>query len=328
VHALVTGATGFLGSHLAARLMARGARVRVLVRRTSDLERLSGLDVEYVYGDVTDRAAVDAAVGGVDTVFHCAALVELGPVDAARLREVNVEGTRNVLEAAAAAGALAIHVSSVSALGPTGPSPVDETWWADTAPTVAYEAAKRRAHELARQLAAGGASVRIASPGGIYGYGDESSMAQLIETFSRYPTPIGYMPELVQSLVNVDDCADGLILIADRGRDGEEYLLVADTVTFREWFELIACGAGRRAPIAYVPTRFVRWCSRPIAAVVRRLGGNAGMVTDTVEIATRHQAFSGERARRELGWEPRSLRQGMVEMCGAYRRDHRRRRSR
>jgi nucleoside-diphosphate-sugar epimerase len=299
--------------------------VRALVRRTSDLKRLDGVDVELAYGDVADRSSVDAAMTGVDVVFHCAALVELGPNDPARLREVNVGGTHNVLEAASASGALAVHVSSVSAHGPTGPTPVDESWWADKPPTVAYEAAKRDAHLLAQRMANEGASVRIASPGGIYGYGDVSSMAQLIETFSRFPTPVGYMPELVQSLVNVDDCADALLLIAERGSDGDEYLVSADTVTFREWFELIAFGAGRHSPIAYVPTGFVRWSSRPVAAMVRRLGGNAGMITDTVEIATRHQAFSGERARRELGWAPRDLRQGMVEMCGAFRRDHQQR---
>jgi nucleoside-diphosphate-sugar epimerase len=303
-------------------LVARGDEVRVLVRPTSDLKRLAHLDLDLAYGDVTDRASVAAAVMDVDVVFHCAALVELGPADPARLREVNVGGTRNVLEAASAVGARAVHVSSVSALGPTGPTPVDESWWAAARPKVAYEAAKREAHLLARDMAAEGASVRIASPGGIYGYGDESSMAQLIETFSRYPTPVGYMPELVQSLVNVDDCADALILIAEQGSDGDEYLLSADTVTFREWFELIAFGAGRRPPVAYVPTRSVRRSSRLVAAVVRRVGGNAGMITDTVEIATRHQAFSGDRARRELGWAPRDLRQGMVEMCGALRRDH------
>jgi dihydroflavonol-4-reductase len=324
VHALVTGATGFLGSHLASKLAARGDRVRVLVRRTSDLGRLAGVDVDHVYGDVTDRTSVENAAEGAEAVFHCAALVELGPADAARLREVNVDGTRNVLEAAVAAGAIGVHVSSVSALGPTGPTPVDETWWASEVPTVVYEAAKRDAHLLARRMAAGGASVRIAIPGGIYGYGDESSMAQLIQTFSKYPTPVGYMPELVQSLVNVDDCADALILIAERGRDGGEYLLVSDAVTFRDWFELIAFGAQRRPPVAYVPTSFVRWASRPVAAVVRRVGGNPGMITDTVEIATRHQAFSGDRARRELGWAPRDLRRGMVEMCGAYRLDRQR----
>jgi dihydroflavonol-4-reductase len=244
------------------------------------------------------------------------------------MQNVNVDGTRHVLEAAVDQGATTVHVSSVSALGPTGPSPVDEQWWSPNEPSVGYEATKREAHLLARAMAARGAPVRIGIPGGIYGYGDESSMAKLIEAFTSYPTPIGYMPELVQSLVNVDDCATGLRLIAEHAPDGGEFILCADAVPFREWFELIAYGAGRRPPIAYVPTSAVRWSSRPAAALTRWFRGNPDMVIDTVEIATRHQAFSGDKARSELGWAPRSLRQGMVEMCGAIRRDNDRKRVR
>jgi dihydroflavonol-4-reductase len=327
VPALVTGATGFLGSRVARRLTEVGTDVRVIARSTSNLRRLDDLEVEIVHGDVTDRASVVEAMRDVDVVYHCAALVELGPPDVTRLHDVNVNGTRHVLEAAADADALAVHVSSVSALGPTGLQEVDESWWLADEPTVPYERTKREAHELARSFAAGGARVRIGVPGGIYGHGDESSMAALITAFTSYPTPVGYMPELVQSLVNVDDCAEGLRLIAERAGDGDEFILCADAVPFRTWFDLIAFGAGRRPPVAFVPTSTVRWASRPAAAVLRRTGGNSGIVTDTVAIATRHQAFSGDKARAELGWQPRPLRQGMVEMCGAIRMENDRKRA-
>jgi farnesol dehydrogenase len=189
-----------------------------------------------------------------------------------------------------------------------------------------YEGTKRRGHLVARAMAQAGAPVRIGIPGGIYGYGDTGSMAKLIETFVTYPTPIGYLPDMVQSLVNVDDCAEGLVLIGERGRDGEEYLLCADSVPFREWFQLIAAGAGRRPPLVFVPTRWVRASARPVAAIARAVGANPDMLIETIEIATRHQAFSGDKARRELGWSPRSLRQGMTEMCGRIRQDNDRRR--
>lgn len=326
MRAVVTGATGFLGSRVARQLVERGYDVCVLVRETSDLSRLEGIDLNRVIGDVVDRSSVLRAVDGADVVFHCAALVELGPRDRAHLEQVNVEGTRNVLEAASGADAIAVHVSSVSALGPTGPDPVDESWWSTEPETVAYEQTKREAHLLARSMAADGAKVRIGIPGGIYGHGDVSSMAALIKVFASYPTPVGYMPELVQSLVNVDDCATGLRLIAERAHDGDEFILCADSVPFRTWFELIAEGAGRRAPFGFVPTSWVRRASRPVAGVLRRTGGNPGMVTDTVAMATRHLAFSGDKARRELGWEPRDLRRGMTEMCGAIRMEKERRR--
>ena len=228
-----------------------------------------------MHGDVTDRVFGRGGRDGVDVVYHCAAFVELGR-DRTQMQRVNVDGTRHVLEAAAEQGATAVHVSSVAALGPTGPTPVDEQWWAPQEPSVAYEATKRAAHVIARELAAGGASVRIGIPGGIYGYGDTSSMARLIEAFTSYPTPVGYMPELVQSLVNVDDCATALRLIGRDAHDGDEFLLCADAVPFREWFEMIAYGAGRRPPIAYVPTSAVRWSSRPAATLARWLRAQSG----------------------------------------------------
>lgn len=325
MRALVTGAGGFLGSHVARALVARGDEVRVLVRPTSDRSRLDGLALEAAEGDVTDASSVVDAVTGTDLVVHCAAVVDIGSPDRGRMEAVNVGGTEHVLGAAADAGVLAVHVSSVSAHGPTGPHPVDEGWWVPEPPAVGYEATKRRAHEVALAFAADGARVRIGTPGGIYGFGDESPMATLITTFVRYPTPIGYLPDRYQSLVDVDDCAEGLLLIADRGRDGEEYILCADAVPFRRWFELIAAGAARRPPLAYVPTSVVRASARPAAAVARLLGGDAGTITDTVAIATRHSAYSGAKARRELGWEPRPLAVGMARMAAAVRADDARR---
>ena len=122
---LLTGATGFLGSELARQLSGRGERVRVLVRPTSDLRRLSGLDLDVAEGDVTDRASVTRVLDGVAQVHHVAAMYELGASDPVRMREVNVGGTTNVLEAAAERGIPAVHVSSVSA---QGPSPPDGRW--------------------------------------------------------------------------------------------------------------------------------------------------------------------------------------------------------
>jgi dihydroflavonol-4-reductase len=320
-NALVTGASGFLGARVARALCDRGHQVRVLLRPTSDRRRLEGLDVEIVQGDVTDADSVARALGGADMVFHAAGLVVLG-ADRDRMHDVNVVGTRNVIGQAADQGMLGVHVSSVTALGPTGPDPVDESWWNPAEPVVAYEATKRQAHLEVRRLAAEGKPVRIGVPGGIYGIGDDSSMATLIETFVKYPTPVGYMPELVQSLVNVDDCADALVRIAELGADGDEFVISADCVTFREWFEAIAAGARRRPPVAYVPTRLVRWSGPPAAAVLRWARRNPDLVLETLAIATRHSAFSGQRARRELGWTPRPLTVGMAEVAAAIAPSH------
>ena len=319
---LVTGATGFLGSRTAAALCARGdtvtsnAKVRVLVRTTSNRRRLEGLDVEFAEGDVTDRASVEKALDGVEVVYHAAALYELGTGQPEYMERVNVGGTENVLSAAHERGILAVHVSSVAALGPTGTQPAVEGHWRQDMPRSPYEATKKRAHLLARSMASSGARVRISMPGSIYGPDDPS----LLGTAHKYlfrGVPVAVGARLILSFVNVDDCADGLIRIAERGRDGEEYILVSDTATFRQWFETIGQVTSKRPPRFYLPD-FLVW---DVGDVVRRaVPGRPGRILrDAIAMsAGEHWSFSGEKARRELSWGPRNLAQGMAELRDWY----------
>jgi dihydroflavonol-4-reductase len=320
---LVTGATGFLGSHLARQLAERGNDVRVLVRSSSDRSRLDGVDLDYAVGDVTDRASVERALEGIDLVFHCAAVVEFGPRDPSFMESINVGGTENVLGAAFERGIPSVYVSSLSATGatPPGEEPKDESWWNPAEPAAVYEDHKRRAHLFARSLIEQGAAIRIAMPGGIYGYGDQSTMFDLIKTYVQYTVPIGYLPEVRQSTVNVDDCADALIRIAEQGKDGEEYVVVAEAVSMKDWLDLICIGAGRRPPAIYLPTRVVRALGVPGTRVAGWLGQSPTMVAETVAVATHDCAYRGDKLRRELGWSPRPLDEGMAEMAAAIQAD-------
>lgn len=329
MRALVTGATGFLGSHVARLLAERGDEVVALVRRTSDRSRLDGLELGYVEGDVTDRDAVERALHGVTQVFHCAATVEFGPRDPSLMERVNVVGTENVLGAAAEHDIPAVHTSSLAALGPTprDEPPKDESWWSDDEPAVAYEDTKRRAHRYARSLAEKGAPVRIAMPGGIYGFGDQSTMADLIRAYTLWPIPIGYLPEVRQSTVAVEDCADALVRIADRGQDGDEFVVVAEAVTVAEWLKVITDAAGHRGPVAYLPSNWVRAMAKPGAKVAAWFGLPPSMVPETVAVATHDSAYRGDRLRRELGWDPRPLAHGMQAMVDAIKADEARKRA-
>jgi nucleoside-diphosphate-sugar epimerase len=316
VASLVTGATGFLGSRTAAALCDRGETVRVLVRPTSDRRRLDGLPLAFAEGDVTDRSSVEKALDGMDVVYHSAALYELGTDRPEYMERVNVGGTENVLEAAHERGILAVHVSSVAALGPTGPQPAVEGHWRQDMPRSPYEATKKRAHLLARAMAGSGARVRISMPGSIYGPDDPSLLGTAHKwLFRGMPVAIG--ARLIMSFVHVDDCADGLVRIAEHGRDGEEYILASRTATFRQWFETIAQVTGKRPPRWYLPD-FVVY---DVGDVVRRaIPGKPGRVLrDAIAMsAGENWSFSGEKARRELGWDPRSLEQGMVELRDWY----------
>ena len=317
MRALITGATGFLGSHLAHQLVERGDEVVALVRTTSDRSRLDGLAIDYAEGDVTDADSVQRAIESVDQVFHCAGVVEFGPRDRRFLDRVNVDGTRHVLDAAVAAGVPAVHVSSLAALGATvlGEEPKDETWWSTDPPAAVYEETKRLGHEHARALAADGASVRIVMPGGIYGIGDQSTLYDLIRAYSLWSLPLGYFPEIRQSTVHVDDCADALLRVADRGVDGGEYVVVAETVEIREWLTLIAQGGGHRPPRWYISTQMVRRLGGPAGKVSAWFGRSPTEVPETIAVATHDCAYTGAKLRTELGWEPRSLADGMAEMA-------------
>lgn len=313
---LVTGATGFLGSRTAAALCGQGERTRVLVRPTSDRRRIADLPVEYAEGDVTDRASVEKALDGVEVVYHSAALYELGTGRPDYMEEVNVGGTENVLEAANERGILAVHVSSVAALGPTGPTPVVEGHWRQDMPRSPYEATKKRAHLLARAMAESGARVRLAMPGSIYGPDDPSLLGTAHKLLFR-GLPIAVGASLILSFVHVDDCADGLVRIGQSGHDGQEYILVSDTATFRKWFETIAEATGKRPPRWYIPD-FITW---DVGDVVRKVvpGKPGRILRDAIAMsAGEHWAFSGEKARRELGWNPRLLDQGMRELRDWY----------
>ena len=317
--ALVTGAAGFLGSRLTALLAARGDHVRALDLPRAAWDRVSALPrVAIFHGDITDRAAVDAAMDGVAEVFHVAALYELGTRDPARMRRINVGGTANVLEAAHARWLRVVHVSTVAALGGTGESLEDESHWNTAAPGSAYEATKREAHELARRMIREGARIRIAMPATIYGAGDPSMIGRAHAWMAKGWLKVGVRPELRLAFVHVDDCADGVLRVGDRGKDGEEYILTAQTVRLAECFEAFARASGRAPPRAYVPT----WLVAASGRLVRRLPDRAGplrLLRDATAMSDgQHWAFSGGKARRELGWSPRSFDEGLADAARDY----------
>jgi dihydroflavonol-4-reductase len=318
---LITGASGFLGSRLARALCQRGEPVRALVRGRSSRRRIEDLSLEFVEGDVTDRGSIERALVGCERVVHAAAHYEIGTKDPVGMEAVNVDGTRHVLESAAARGIPAVYVSSVVALGPTAPGqPADETHWNTSTSRSPYEATKRAAHVLARELIRGGAPVRIALPVTIYGPDDPSLTGWFHQMYARGFIRIGALEHMWMSLVHVDDCAAGLLAIADRGRDGAEYILCERGLTFGEWFAALARASGSRPVRWMVPDWLVR-AAEPVSALASPLVGlSPRLVREGMAMSgSVHWSFSGERARRELGWKPRPLDVGLAETIAWYR---------
>jgi nucleoside-diphosphate-sugar epimerase len=316
--AVVTGAAGFLGSRLVRRLVDSGRRVRAVDLARAPWPRLDGVRADRlvtVVADITDRRAIFAALEDATEVFHVAALYELGTPDPARMRQINVEGTENVLDAAIARAACVVHVSSVAALGPTGPALVGEEHWNPDAPRSHYAATKREAHLVARAKMREG-RVRIAMPATIWGAGDPSMLGRAEAFLARSPlTPIA-RPDMHLCFVHVEDCAEGIVRVADRGADSEEYVLSAEVVPIGAWIASVARPRAIALPIPDALLDAAGALAGKLPHVARRAlpwPGPFRLLDEAAAMSARaHWAFSGEKARERLGWNPVSS----VNECG------------
>src|SRR2546430_14858810 len=238
---LVTGASGFIGSAVVRRLLARGQKVRCYVEPGAKLDNLKGLDVEVVTGDVNDRAQIARALDGCDTLFHLAAIYAIWLKDPAQMYVVNVEGTKTVLWAAYKAKLKkVVYTSSIAAVGRKDGGPADETHqfssrdWDDGN---AYIRSKWFSELDALRFAREGLPLTVVNPAFPFGERDIA------------PTPTGgfivgalqkQVPGYVDSgfcAIDVDDCAEGHVLAAEKGRTGERYILGNHNVTMREFYQ-------------------------------------------------------------------------------------------
>jgi dihydroflavonol-4-reductase len=309
VRALVTGASGFVGSAVARALGRAGWQVRALVRMGSDRRNLQDLAVDIAVGDITDETSLDAALSGCEALFHVAADYRLWAPQPELLYRTNVEGTRKVLEAARRAGiARIVYTSSVAAVGlPADGSPGSEDTPVSLAAMIGhYKRSKFLAEEAVRELVRAGAPVVIVNPSTPIGPGD------------RKPTPtgqlvvdaaLGRMPAYVDTglnIVHVDDVATGHLQALQRGRIGERYILGGDDMTLRDILVEISRLTGRRPPRVRLPHGLllpVAWASE----VAARLSGTTPRVTiDGVRMARKRMFFSSAKAVGELGyrWRP------------------------
>ena len=311
MRALVTGASGFVGAAVMRALLAEGWRVRVLVRKASDRGNLTNVPVEIVEGDLTVAASLDAAVAGCDALFHVAADYRLGAPDPAQLYRTNVDGTRNLLQAAALAGvAKIVYTSSVATLGiPAGGAPGDEQTPVSLAAMIGhYKRSKFLAEQVVLEAAAGGSPAVIVNPSTPVGPGDikPTPTGRLVRDAAA-----GRMPAYVDTglnIVHVDDVAAGHLLAFHRGTVGERYILGGEDMTLQQILSYIAVQVGRRPPRIRLPYAAIL----PIAYAAEALAkvtGRAGRVTlEGVRMSRKLMFFSSAKAVRELGyrWRPPS----------------------
>lgn len=307
--ALVTGATGFVGAAVARALLQANWEVRALVRQRSDRRNLQHLAVDVTTGDLADRSSLTRALASCDALFHVAADYRLGALDPQELYRTNVEGTRNILNAARVSGvARMVYTSSVATIGiPADGSPGQEDTPSGLDEMIGhYKRSKYLAETLVREAALAGTAVVIVNPSTPIGPGDikPTPTGQLVLDAAR-----GRMPAYVDTglnIVHVDDVAAGHLLAFHRGRVGERYILGGEDMSLRQILGHIAALVGRKPPRVRLPRAAVL----PIACIAEgfaRLTGRRTRITvEGVRMARKHMFFSSEKARRELGyrWRP------------------------
>ncbi len=315
---LVTGASSFLGYHVTKRLNEQGIRPRVLELRESNRDPLARLDVSRCEGHLADPAALGAACADVETVLHLAFKVSVGGGTKLleEMREVNIGGTRRLLEAAAANGVTRVVIaSSALAVGVNRrPQPLDETAsWSEHAFDLPYATIRRQAEQETLARAKPGFAVVAVCPAFTLGPDDpvgapaNKLLKALINGKLRFTLPVGF------GCLDVRDFANGAIAAAERGRSGERYLLSGHNVTTNQFLEQAAAVAGVRAP-RFQPPRVVLGTLVGAVEIVSGLRGKPAPVTrDVLQIIGRYAWYDTSRARADLGWVPRPLQQTLED---------------
>jgi dihydroflavonol-4-reductase len=301
--ALVTGASGFLGWHVARLLLDRGYPVRALVRTGS---RVDSLNVEPVTGDLRDPDSLARAVNGCGLVFHVAADYRLWAADPSELYRSNVDGTRNLLQAARAAGVeRVVYTSTVGCIGIPSTGLGDETAPVALADMKGdYKRSKFQAEQIALEFARSGFPVVIVNPTAPIGEHDvkPTPTGKIVLDFLK-----GDMPAFIDTGLNVVDVRDAALghwLACEHGRPGERYILGAENLTLARILEILAHLTGRKAPTLELPYALA-WCAGACSTAWANLTGTAPRVPlAAVRMAREKMWVTHEKARRELGFTP------------------------
>ena len=329
--ALVTGATGLVGSHIVERLTAQGWNVRALVRDASAtresrggwnaLEWLRSRDVELTTGDVLDLPSLARAAMGCDVVFHTAAAITpraRGPHPYDAYRIPNVDGTQNAIGASERAGARLLQLSSVAVYGPKaryarGGSPsdrVDESLPLTPLPERSFYARSKRESEalVLRAHAEGRIWATAVRPDVIYGPRDRQFVPRIARLLRVGVAPVVDGGLTTLAIVHAANVAEGAVRAATTDAAGGRTFNLANDydVTLAAFYRLAGEGLGRRVRIASLPLWLVRGALSAVRVVAKVASGGSSSVVDDASLGfiTKNNPFTSERARRELGWSP------------------------
>jgi dihydroflavonol-4-reductase len=320
VTTLVTGAAGFLGSHVARQLVARGDSVRVLVRASSSNRAISDLSLEYVTGDLRDVVSLERAMNGVELVFHVAADYRLWAKKPQDIYDSNVGGTKNLLAAAKKAGvSQLIYTSTVATIAVDRPELPNEFTDSKLEEMVGhYKRSKWMAEQEVLREAGEGAPIIVAMPTTPVGPWDwkPTPTGKIVLDFLNGKMP-GYV-DTGLNFVGVEDCAAGHLLAAEKGKIGERYLLGAENLTLKRLLDLLAKITGLRAPSLKIPHGMALGVAYVESAFSRMVGREPQIPVEGVKIAQHKMFVDVSRSQRELGFRPRPVAEALERAAKWY----------
>jgi len=313
----ITGATGFVGSHVARAVAEQGADLRLLVRASSDLRNIEGLKAERVTGDLRDPASLENAMAGCEVVFHVAADYRLWVRDPDEMYRANVEGTRAVLEAARKNRVRrVVYTSSVATMGfRSSGHPADENSPVSLEYMIGpYKRSKFMAEQVAAEAARSGLDVVVVNPSTPVGERDikPTPTGRIVVDFLKKKFPAYVDTGL--NLVDVKECARGHVAALEKGRSGERYILGGQNLTLKQILDKLGAITGLPSPKVKVPYVMALATGVVDEVVTGRLLGREPRVTiDAVRMGRKKMFVSSAKAENELGWKP-------VPVDGALRR--------
>jgi nucleoside-diphosphate-sugar epimerase len=310
----LTGATGFIGAQVARQLAQAGHQVVAVVRSPQKAQELARLGAAIHKGDVTDKQSMRGPMSGVDGVFHIAGWYKIGVRDKRAGAQINVEGTRNVLELMRELKIpKGVYTSTLAINSDTHGKLVNETYRYDGSHLSEYDRTKAAAHKLAEQFIAGGLPLVVVMPGLVYGPGDTSSVRTTLIQYLQRKLPI--VPKRTAFCwAHVDDVARGHILAMEKGAPGESYIIAGPPATLEDALKLAEQISGVPAPRLRVAPGVLKAMSRLISVVERGVPVPDDYSAEYLRINA-GVTYIGDnaKARRELGYSPRPLREGLAE---------------
>jgi nucleoside-diphosphate-sugar epimerase len=323
VSILVTGGTGFIGISLVKKLYELGHNLKLLVRESSDITPFNELNnIEYIIGDVRDINSISNAVNGIDIIYHLAAYTGIWAKKKSIYYDINVKGTENILNIALEKNIKMFYISSFTALGPTSPEPVDETYENEKF-CMEYERSKCEAKKLVKEYIPKGLKVTIFYPGIVYGSGDFNIFGRMLYDIMRGKIlPLGLCPgkgESVACFSYLDDLVNCLVnLVDNEDLYGEDFILGGENVRFVDYLNLIA-EIARNKKVKKIPM----WTAKAYAFLLEIKAG----ITKKPPFLTRaainaikyHRSYSSEKAIDRLGYKITPLREGLEETIKWYK---------